>query len=370
MQTGSGWSRRFALAAAAAAGVLALGGGAKAEDATLNYLGWYDETIAKVLEDFTAKTGIKVNFKNFESNEEAFNILRADPTAWDLVAGDGYWPKRYYEERLTQEFDPTQLSSWNQLYPAFHKFATETWAGKTPGNIVAYPGTWGDYQVTVLSTKVTKKLESWADLWDPAYKGRILISGQGNEMLALTAISMGTPLKSVYDLSADELKPVTDKLIALKPNIRKVYANIDEIGASMKQEDSWIALTWSAAMANQLGDQGIAAEAYVPGGKTVGWVNCVMVTAGTQHKKEALEFLNFLYSKEERLVRWKSLQTGDHVAESNQQFVEYLKANGDAPTVAKLDMEHPEAVFDMELFKAPKDLDAYVNAWNQWTAAQ
>ncbi len=94
-----------------------------------------------------------------------------------------------------------------------------------------------------------------------------------------------------------------------------------------------------------------------------------MVTAETQHKKEALEFLNFLYSKEMRLVRWQSLQVGDHVAEGNKDFVTYLKDNGDAATVEKLGMEHPEAIFDMELFKAPKDLDAYVNAWNEWMAA-
>jgi len=351
------------------AAFLTLASSARAESVTLNYLGWYDETIAKVLDEFEAKYGIKVNFKNFESNEEAFNILRSDPTAWDLVAGDGYWPKRYYEQGLTQEFDPTQLTSWSQLFPAFHKFALETWKGKTAGDVVAFPGTWGDYQVTVLNGKVPHKLNSWADLWGPAYKGRVLISGQGNEMLALTAISMGVPLKSVYDLSVDQLKPVTDRLIALKPNIRKIYANVDEIGALMKQQDAWIALTWSAAMANQLGTQGISADAYVPGGKTVGWVNCVMVSASTQHKKEALEFLNFLYSKGMRLVRWQALQVGDHVAESNREFVDYLKSHGDQPTVDKLDMEHPDAVFDMELFKAPKDLDAYVNAWNQWTAA-
>jgi spermidine/putrescine transport system substrate-binding protein len=357
------------LLGAVLAAVLGFAGVVKAETVTLNYLGWYDETIAKVLSEFQAKYGIKVNFKNFESNEEAFNIMRTDPTAWDLVAGDGYWPKRYFEQGLTQEFDPTQIASWTQLYPEFHKFALETWAGKTPGDVVAYPGTWGDYQVTVLKGKVPHRLNSWADLWDPAYKGRIMISGQGNEMLALTAIGMGTPLKSVYDLSADQLKPVTDRLIALKPNIRKVYANLDEIGALMKQQDAWIALTWSAAMANQLGTQGISADAYVPGGKTVGWVNCVMVTAATKHKKEALEFLNFLYSKEMRIIRWQNLQVGDHVAEANREFVEYLKSHGDQATVDKLDMEHPDAIFNMELFKAPKDLDAYVNAWNQWTAA-
>jgi spermidine/putrescine transport system substrate-binding protein len=358
------------LAAAAITLSMQLGSGGLAfAEGSLNYLGWYDETVAKVIEEFQAKTGITVNYKNFDSNDQAFNLLRSDPTAWDLVAGDGYWPQRYYEQGLTQEFDPNQLSSWRELFPAFQKFASTTWAGKTAGNIIAYPGTWGDYQVTVLNGKVPEKLTSWSDLWNPAYKSRILISGQGNEMLALTAIAMGIPLKSVYDLTAERLKPVTDKLIALKPNIRKIYANVDEIAAAMKQEDAWIALTWSAAIANQLGTQGISADAYVPGGKTVGWVNCVMVTAGTEHKKEALEFLNFLYSKDMRLVRWQSLQTGDHVAEANQAFVTYLKANGDAPTVEKLGMEHPEAIFDMELFKAPKDLDTYVNAWNQWMAA-
>ncbi|MFO1059024.1 MAG: PotD/PotF family extracellular solute-binding protein [Dongiaceae bacterium] len=363
------WLRRLLLLVTVVVGCGWAGVSPRAAQVTLNYLGWYDETIAKVLDEFEAKYHIKVNYKNFESNEEAFNIMRSDPTAWDLVAGDGYWPQRYFEQGLTQEFDPAGLSSWGELYPAFQKFASTTWAGKTPGRIVAYPGTWGNYQVTVLSGKVGKRLESWKDLWDPAYRGRILISGQGNEMLALTALSLGTPLKSVYDLSAEQLGPVTERLIALKPNIRKIYANVDEIGALMKQQDAWIALTWSAAMANALTAQGIAAEAYVPGGKTVGWVNCVMVTAGTEHRAEALQFLDFLYSKGMREVRWKALQVGDHVAEANRAFVEDLKANGEAATVAKLDMEHPEAIFDMELFKAPKDLDAYVNAWNQWMAA-
>ncbi|TGS71741.1 extracellular solute-binding protein [Mesorhizobium sp. M3A.F.Ca.ET.201.01.1.1] len=357
---------------ALAAFAMAFAGATSAKAVEINYLGWYDETIAKVIEQYEAATGNTVNYKNFDSNDQAFNIVRAAPGDWDLVAGDGYWPRRYYEQGLTQEFDPTKVGSWNELYPAFRDFASKNWAGKSAGKIIAFPGTWGIYQATVLTDKLPQRMTSWQDLWKPELKGRVMLTASGNENIALSALASGTSLNKVYHLGEGELGPIVDKLIQLKPNVRKVYLNVDEIASLMKQQDAWVAITWSSAIANMLNMQNISAEAYVPGGKSVGWVNCIMLSAESKHKEAALELLQWIYSADMRRVRWDNLSPADHVSETNQKFVESLVAAGgnDALTVKRMDMQTPPDFSNMAIQEAPEFLSAYVDGWNKWLAAQ
>lgn len=338
----------------------------------INYLGWYDETIAKVIDDYEAATGNTVNYKNFDSNDQAFNMVRTAPGDWDVIGGDGAWPVRYFAEGLTQEFNPATLKSWPQLYPWFQDFALKTWPGKSANMIIAHPGTWGSYQATVLTTKIPEKLKSWEDLWKPDLAGRVMLTASGNENLAIGALASGVPVQEIYDLDSSAITPVVDRLIALKPNVRKVYLNVDEITSLMQQEDAWVAITWSSAIANMLNLNGIKAEAYAPGGKTIGWVNCLMLSAKTKNKEAALGLIEWIYSAKMRQVRWEALGAGDHVGETNKFFVEQLAAAGgdNALTASRMQMQEAPDFANMVIQKAPKHLEAYADGWNRWLAAQ
>ena len=76
------FTRRAVLKAGAAAGAVTLAGPALVRNALsssgeLNIMFWSDELPDVLLKGFTDKTGIKVNFTGFGSNEELLNKMKA-----------------------------------------------------------------------------------------------------------------------------------------------------------------------------------------------------------------------------------------------------------------------------------------------------
>ena len=56
-----------------------------ADKGVVNVYNWGVYIDESVLEDFTAETGIKVNYDTFESNESMYGVLKNDGASYDVV---------------------------------------------------------------------------------------------------------------------------------------------------------------------------------------------------------------------------------------------------------------------------------------------
>lgn len=94
-----------------------------AEAAThkLRWLGWEHYNVSSIVSGFEKEYGVKVSSGFFDGNSEAYNKLRAGGTTdFDLVMADGFWPRLYGKQGLTQPVDYGKLEYMDKVVDPVH----------------------------------------------------------------------------------------------------------------------------------------------------------------------------------------------------------------------------------------------------------
>ena len=79
------------------------------------------------------------------------------------------------------------------------------------------------------------------------------------------------------------------KLLELKPNIRKIWATGGELTNLFQNHEIVAAMGWPL-MTNQLKKAGFPIGETIPKENTTGWIDHMMITAGSQNKELAISF--------------------------------------------------------------------------------
>src|SRR5882672_2710289 len=92
-------------------------GTAGEEDKVLNVYNWSDYVEPTVLEEFTRKTGIKVNYDVFDANEVLETKLLTGHTNYDVVVPSAPFLQRQITAGVFQKLDKSQLPDLKNLDP-------------------------------------------------------------------------------------------------------------------------------------------------------------------------------------------------------------------------------------------------------------
>ena len=155
------------LALTAVALVLGLGP-AMAQEKVVKIYNWSDYIDPQVLTDFTAKTGIKVVYDVYDSNDVLETKLLAGNTGYDLVVPSGYFLARQIQAGIFQEIDRSKIPNWQNLDPELMAQA----AKYDPDNAHALIYMWGTTGLAYNVDKVKERLpeaplDSWKLLFVP-----------------------------------------------------------------------------------------------------------------------------------------------------------------------------------------------------------
>src|SRR5215813_7208411 len=119
-------SRRTVLASGAAAAGLALGrkgpfiSNAEAATPTLRLLMWQPYAIKETVSSFEGGFKAKFSPTFFDGNSEAFNKMKVGGTKdFDIVQGDGFWPRLYFRQGLTQGLDYGKIANIAGVFADF-----------------------------------------------------------------------------------------------------------------------------------------------------------------------------------------------------------------------------------------------------------
>ena len=106
----------------------------------------------------------------------------------------------------------------------------------------------------------------------------------------------------LYNLSDTELDAVRKKLIELKPNIRKYWATGGELTNLFQNHEIVAAMGWPL-MTNQLRQLNFPIGETIPKESTTGWIDHLMITAASNHKELATQFLEYMVeAKTQKLI--------------------------------------------------------------------
>jgi spermidine/putrescine-binding protein len=258
-------SRRALLTAAAAAAAMAATrvgpfiADAAAAEPTLRLLMWQPYAIKETIASFESKYKAKFSPTFFDGNSEAFNKMKVGGTRdFDLVMGDGFWPRLYFRQGLTQALDYGKIANMSGVFPDFLPPSFPLLADESGTDMVAAPNCWGGYGITVNSSQIpAEDIGSIGLLLNEKYAGHLSTNSRFEENIALMGILAATKLGTIggerpdgkpfnpYNLTDAELEETKRLLIAQKKLLITRYQDYDALDRLMRQGVVWAAPEFS-----------------------------------------------------------------------------------------------------------------------------
>ncbi|AGY57376.1 polyamine ABC transporter substrate-binding protein [Gloeobacter kilaueensis] len=252
----------------------------------LNLYAWSEYIPPKMLDEFTSKTGIKVNYDTFSSNEELLAKLQAGGKGYDLIIVSDYTVDILKKQQQLEALDPARLPNFKNIDSSFKNPPYD------PGNRFTVPYQWGTVGLAVNTRKLQRPITRWADLWDPAFKGKVVLLDDEYEVLGMALQSLGYD-KNTKDPS--QLRAAQAKLLRLRPNIK--LFDSDSPKTALLSGEAWLGMVWNGEAA--LAQREDPAIRYLCPQEGCGiWHDNWAIPKGASHKEAALAFINFSLSPE------------------------------------------------------------------------
>lgn len=209
-------SRRRLLAGVGVAAVgFALSACGKTDERRLNLYNWQDYMGETTLEDFRARTGVRVVQSFFATNDELFAKLRAGNPGYDVIVPSNEFVTRMRAADMLAPLDLGKIPNFANIAP---EFRAAEW-DPSPRHSVPY--TWLVLGIGYRKSRVQGTPDSWKWLFDSdLYKGRIALITDAADLIRLGAKYMGKSLVGVDPATA---QAVADMLGRQKPNIRRFH---------------------------------------------------------------------------------------------------------------------------------------------------
>jgi putrescine transport system substrate-binding protein len=290
------------------------------EDKVLNVYNWSDYIEPGVLADFTKKTGIKVNYDVFDSNEVLETKLLTAHTNYDLVVPSAPFLERQIKAGVFQKLDKSQLPNLKYLDPTMLK-QIEVY---DPGNEHSVPYMWltdgPGYNVAKIKERMPDApVDSLRMFYDPAVIAKF--QDCGVSVLDAPAEVVGTVLiylgKDPKSESPEDLKAAEAVLLSIRPYLRYVHSSryIDDLANG----ETCLALGWSGDV-KQARDRakdagkGIEIKYAIPREGTIMNFDMFAIPADAPHPHNAHVFINYLLepevaAKNSNLVKYANINT-------------------------------------------------------------
>jgi len=265
------------------------------EQITLNVYNWgqyiadgSDDSMEVIREFETRYPHIKVNYSTYDSNEIMYSKLSNGGITVDVIIPSDYMIARLISEDMLLPLDFDNIPNYQYIDESFRNTSYD------PENRYSVPYTWGTVGI-LYNTKYVDEADvtGWEVLWNEKYAGKILMFGNSRDAFGIAQYLLG------YDVNTTdkaELQACADKLLAQKPVLQQYV--MDEIFATMQNEEAWIAPYYAGDCLTMMGENENLAF-YLPEDQGFNLFIDAMCIPSCAEEKEAAElFINFLCDPE------------------------------------------------------------------------
>jgi spermidine/putrescine transport system substrate-binding protein len=298
----------MALAACGVKGKGAPGASAPAADAVAKY--WAGKTSTKhvdfanwplymdpkqpELKAFTKETGITVKYQEVIQEMGPWfakvqpQLSAGQPIGFDLmVITNGVQFKQFKDSGFLAPLDLSKLP--NYVKNAAGKYKNEAF---DPHNVYSVPWTSGITGIAYDPAKVKRPITKLADLWDPAFKGKVGMFSDTQELGNFGMMVLGIdPEKS----TADDWKKAAAKLKEQKSQgiIRNYYdqSYIDALGKG----EVWITQAWSGDVFQKNVSDGTNFKFVIPEEGGTLWTDNFTIPVTAKSPLDAITLIDFFY---------------------------------------------------------------------------
>ena len=259
---------------------------------TLNLLVWEGYADPSFVKAFEEQNHCKVSASYMGSSDELVAKLRGGSAGnYDVISPSSDVATMISEGGLATPLDLAKLVAYTQLSPKLRAMPLV----RVNGNVYGVPFMWGPNPLIYDTKAFAVPPESWAAMWDPKLKEKISVwDDLSTVYMAAQVLGYDKPDPNrLYNLSDAELDAVKNKLLALKPNIRKIWSTGGELTNLFENHEVVAAMGWPL-MTNQLRQASFPVGETIPKENTTGWIDHLMITAGSDNKELAYRFLEYM----------------------------------------------------------------------------
>jgi len=247
------------------------------------------------LQKFTADTGIKVNYSEpIQDNASWFakvapELQQKQPIGFDImVVTNGIEMTNFQLKHWLTELDHTKM-------PNFFKNAAPRLLHRQfdPDNKFTMPWQSGLTGIGYNPKLTNREITSFADLFDPSFKGRVGMFTNNEDVGNLTLVGMGikpeNSKSSDWQKAADKLKQQRDSGL-----VRKYYDQ--SYIKALEAGETWISMAWSGDIfqANlSAGNDDL--KFVVPKEGVVIWTDNMCIPLGAAHPVDAITYMDYVY---------------------------------------------------------------------------
>lgn len=256
---------------------------ASAADRTVNVLVFSEYLPQDVLDDFRKDTGVEAKVANFASNEELLGKLRGGAADYDVVSPSDYMVRRLAALKLVRPLDRAKLPTFANLDPDMLGRSFD------PTNAYSVPLFWGTTGIGYNKKKVAGPVDSWAVLFDPKYKGQVLMLNDPRELLAAALRKDGR------DPNATDPATIAAAVDALRKqkDLVKVYDS-DAFFEKLAAGDVALAHGFNGQFAKVIADKPDELAYVIPKEGATLWIDNLAIPASAKRADNAHKLIDYL----------------------------------------------------------------------------
>lgn len=232
--------------------------------------------------EFTKRTGIKVNYNNYDTNENMYAKLKSDGVSFDIVIPSDYMIERLIDEDMLQKIDFSNIPNYKYIDAEYKGLYFD------PKDEYSVPYNVGMVGL-IYNTKMVKEAPtSWDVMWDEQYKGKVLMFDNPRDAFGIAQKLLGQSFNTTDEA---EWRAAADKLKAQKP-ILQGYV-MDDIFRKMESGEAAIAPYYAGDFITMHNNNPDLAFVYPQEGVNI-FVDSICIPKNAKNKAAAEAYINFL----------------------------------------------------------------------------
>lgn len=264
---------------------------------TLRILAWPGYADPDIVQAFEQRHNATVSVTFVSTDDELWARGSANGGQdFDVIAVNTAELQRYIDAGLSVPVQPDKIPNTRQQLPRFRQLTTIpglVHGGKT----YAIPYTYSEMGLIYNRKLVDKPPSSMAALWDPRYRGKVLLYEGSTHNFSLTALLMG--ISDPFHLSGDQFNQVVRKLVALRDNVNGFYGTPEEgVKQFSSQPTALMFGNYGTQQVRMLKDAGADIGYVVPSEGALAWLDCWAIMRGAKDTSLAEAWINYSLSRE------------------------------------------------------------------------
>lgn len=232
--------------------------------------------------EFEKRFKIKVNYKEFDSNETLYAQLKSGNTGYDVIIPSDYMISRMIEEGMLEKLNFDNIPNYVNIMEDYKK------AEYDPTGEYSVPYTWGTVGIIYNKKMVTDPVDSWDILWNEKYRDNILMFDNPRDAFGIAEKKLGYSQNTTNE---KELEAAAAELQKQKPLVQAYV--MDQIFDKMGNEEAALAPYYAGDAITMIAENSNLGFV-IPKEGTNRFVDAMVIPKDAPNKENAEKFIIFM----------------------------------------------------------------------------